>query len=108
MDELQEEEREALDAIFDGDDTYKKIEDNKFQFKIIDEETEFNNFLLEFVWGADYPNEKPEINLDSFYNVHLTDQTKEFIKVKLDEEAENNVGMSMIYTLVEYAKENLK
>merc|ERR1711953_67140 len=36
----------------------------------------------------------------------LTDRTKDTILEKLNEEAENNIGISMLYTLIEYAKEN--
>merc|ERR1712227_289956 len=81
----------------------------KFSYKIIDEENlenSNNNFLIEFEWGENYPEEIPIINLDSFFNVHLTDKTKDTILEKLNEEAENNIGISMIYTLIEYAKEN--
>jgi len=98
MEEIQEEEREALDAIFEEDENYKKNSENKFQYKILDQDdgSEFNNFLLEFEWGKNYPDEKPEISLDSFYNIHLTEKTKNFIKMKLDEEAENNIGKGLI------------
>merc|ERR1711868_139389 len=103
------EEREALEAIFEADEYFTKTSDTKFSYKIIDEENlenSNNNFLIEFEWGENYPEEIPIINLDSFFNVHLTDRTKDTILEKLNEEAENNIGISMIYTLIEYAKEN--
>ena len=53
-----------------------------------------------------YPPQKaPEFSLDSFFNVHLTDKTKEVILAELQAEAEENLGMSMVYTLIEFAKE---
>ena len=69
--------------------------DTKFSYKIIDEENlenSNNNFLLEFEWGENYPEEIPIMSLDSFFNVHLTDRTKDMILEKLNEEAENNIG----------------
>lgn len=107
--ELQEEEREALEAIFECDEYFTKTSDTKFSYKIKDEdnlENSNNNFLVEFEWGENYPEEIPIINLDSFFNCHLTERTKATILEKLNEEAENNIGISMIYTLIEYAKEN--
>ena len=73
--------------------------DTKFSYKIIDEdnlENSNNNFLIEFEWGENYPEEIPIINLDSFFNVHLTDKTKDTILEKLNEEAENNIGKNFI------------
>ena len=73
--------------------------DTKFSYKIIDEdnlENSNNNFLIEFEWSENYPDEVPLINLDSFFNVHLTDRTKDTILEKLNEEAENNIGKIFI------------
>lgn len=30
-----------------------------------------HTFLVELVWGEEYPNEQPKINLNVFYNQHL-------------------------------------
>ena len=79
--------------------------DTKFSYKIIDEdnlENSNNNFLIEFEWGENYPEEIPIINLDSFFNVHLTDKTKDTILEKLNEEAENNIGKNFIKSQIRF------
>ena len=94
--ELQEEELEALDAIFDGDEFYEKVSDTEINYKIKSEDGDtIKNFLINFKWGANYPEEKPELSLDSFFNTHLTEATKEAILKALEEEAENNLGNNL-------------
>ena len=91
--ELQEEEHEALEAIFEDDENFKKVSETNVQYKIKSEDGDTNkNFLINFVWGSEYPEEKPEMDLDSFFNVHLNDETKENIISALNDEAENNIG----------------
>ena len=50
----------------------------------------------------------PEIKLSSFYNNHLTSEVKEGIVKAVTEEGEQLLGMSMTYTLIEWAKENME
>ena len=108
MDELQAEECEALEAIFECDENFTKVDDLTYQYKIKDENTENTNgnFLIQFKWGINYPDEAPDFSLDSFFNCHLTDATKVAIMEGLTAEAEENLGMSMVYTLIEFAKDN--
>ena len=75
----------ALEAIFEDDEYFTKISDTKFQYKIKDENPENTNanFLIEFIWGENYPDEAPQFSLDSFFNIHLNDKTKEVILGKL-------------------------
>ena len=84
---------EALDAIFDGDENYEKVSDSEINYKIKSEDGDtIKNFLINFKWSENYPEEKPDLSLDSFFNTHLTEPTKESILKALDEEAENNIG----------------
>ena len=64
------------------------------------------NLILYYKSSRNPPHKAPEFSLDSFFNVHLTDKTKEVILAELQAEAEENLGMSMIYTLIEFAKEH--
>ena len=105
--ELQEEELEALDAIFEDDESYEKISETEFSYKInpegyrgLIEVTIFKHFCresgknvkIDFKWGENYPEEAPEFGLESFYNTHLTDATKECILEFLTNQAEENLG----------------
>lgn len=84
--ELQDEEREVLSSIYDGDDCFKQISPNTFQYKVSQkwgltesllinfqygESDTTKSFLLEIQWGEKYPNEAPKINMDTFYNKHM-------------------------------------
>ncbi|KAJ8944047.1 hypothetical protein NQ318_016245 [Aromia moschata] len=89
--ELQEEEREVLSSIYDGDEFYKQISPTVFQYKYGEPET-IKSFMLEIKWHDKYPNELPIISMDTFYNKHIT-------------EAEQYLGMSMTYSLFEFVKE---
>lgn len=91
--ELQEEELEALDAIFEDDENYEKKSDTEIQYKIKSEDGDTNkNFLIEFTWPEEYPEVKPTMSLKSFFNIHLNEATKNSIIAALEEEAENNIG----------------
>lgn len=68
--ELQEEEREVLLSIYEGDDKFKEISSTTYQYKY-GEENDPKSFLVEIVWTENYPDEKPNINMDTFYNKHL-------------------------------------
>lgn len=68
--ELQTDEREALQSIYEGDEAFKEIDPTTFQYKY-GEEDNFKSFLVEIKWGENYPNELPAINMDTFYNRNL-------------------------------------
>ena len=54
------------------------------------------NVKIDFKWGENYPEEAPEFGLESFYNTHLTDATKECILEFLATQAEENLGKTII------------
>ncbi|KAL1491626.1 hypothetical protein ABEB36_012196 [Hypothenemus hampei] len=104
MDVLQDEEREVLLSIYEGDENFKQIAPNTFQYKygVCDS---IKSFVLEIKWNSDYPNELPEINLDLFYNKHLVQSVKQIIQDLIKTEAEQYRGMSMTFSLFEFVKE---
>ncbi|KAK9504345.1 hypothetical protein O3M35_010700 [Rhynocoris fuscipes] len=102
--ELQEEEREVILSIYEGDPAFNQLSPITFQYKYGNEEGP-KSFLLEISWGDNYPNEKPKINMDTFYNKHIADSAKKRICEKLLEEAEQYLGGAMTYSLIEYVKE---
>ena len=105
--ELQEEELEVLNSIYEGDDMYSSSGPTSHNYKV-GEHAASKSFILEITWGATYPTEMPEIKLSSFYNNHLTAEVKEGIIKAVSEEGEQLLGMSMTYTLIEWAKENME
>ncbi|KAK4875395.1 hypothetical protein RN001_011817 [Aquatica leii] len=102
--EFQDEEREALQAIYEGDEAFKQLSPTVFQYKY-GEPDNIKSMLLEIHWGEKYPNEKPTINMDTFYNKHIKQCLKDKFKDAVLAEAEQYLGMSMTYSLFEYIKE---
>uniref|UniRef100_A0A0N5AQ01 RWD domain-containing protein n=1 Tax=Syphacia muris TaxID=451379 RepID=A0A0N5AQ01_9BILA len=103
--EEQETEREVLKSIFEGDDRFKEIEKNKFQY-FFGEKGHYKSFVLEIIWTETYPQTEPTINLDLFYNTNLFNNVKQRIAEELNNEAKNYLGMAVTFTLIEYVKEN--
>ncbi|XP_049790632.1 RWD domain-containing protein 4 isoform X1 [Schistocerca nitens] len=102
--ELQEEEREVLSSIYDGDPAFRQLTATTFQYKYGDD-GDPKTFLLEISWGETYPTEKPKINMDTFYNKHILPEVKAHIVSEIDKEAEQYLGAAMTYTLFEFVKE---
>ncbi|XP_047988211.1 RWD domain-containing protein 4 [Leguminivora glycinivorella] len=100
--EQQAEEVEVLKSIYEGDDNFKQVNPTTYQYKYVDGE---KSFILEISWGDTYPTEKPNFNLDIFYNQHLLPAVKEKILSIVSEEAEQWLGCAMTYTLFECLKE---
>uniref|UniRef100_A0A915CFQ9 RWD domain-containing protein n=1 Tax=Parascaris univalens TaxID=6257 RepID=A0A915CFQ9_PARUN len=98
-------ELEVLRSIFDGDQRFSVIANNKFQYKF-GEDDHYRSFLLEIDWPKTYPETLPRINMDLFYNKHLLPEVKERILLKLKQEAESYLGMAATFSLIEYVKEN--
>ncbi|XP_022912644.2 RWD domain-containing protein 4 [Onthophagus taurus] len=105
--EVQEEEREVLLSIYDGDTNFKQVSPTVFQYKYGNND-EPKSFLLELKWGDKYPDEKPDVNMDTFYNKHVIPSLKEKIANLVAEEAEQYLGMSMTYSLFEFIKEKFE
>ena len=107
MEETQEEERDVLRSIYDGDENFSEKNPCCFQYKY-GSEAESKAFLLEISWPKDYPSEPPIVNLDTFFNKHLPLSLKEDIKSKLLEQAEDLRDSPMTYSLFDWMNENSK
>uniref|UniRef100_A0A8D8Q9T6 RWD domain-containing protein 4 n=1 Tax=Cacopsylla melanoneura TaxID=428564 RepID=A0A8D8Q9T6_9HEMI len=103
--ELQEEEKEVLLSIYEGDPAFNMISDTTYQYKF-GEDGDPKSFLFETNWGETYPTEMPTLNMELFYNKHLTSGVKSHIKSKLTEECEQYLGSAMTYTIFEYLRDN--
>ena len=106
MEEAQEEERDVLRSIYDGDENFKEINPCCFQYKYGNEATENKAFLLEISWPKEYPSELPTINLDTFFNKCLPSCLKDEIKSKLLVQAEELRDSPMTYSLIDWLNEN--
>ncbi|XP_070571594.1 RWD domain-containing protein 4-like [Ptychodera flava] len=103
--EQQEEEREVLASIYEGDECYKQVNETTFQYKI-GESGHYKSFLVEVKWTENYPESLPNINLDAFYNNHVSPDVKSHVVSQLNEQAEQFLDSAMTYTIFEWAKEN--
>ncbi|XP_062523613.1 RWD domain-containing protein 4-like isoform X2 [Corticium candelabrum] len=106
MDSEQQEEFEVLQSIYEGDENFKTLETTKFTYKVSEGDDELKHFLVEISWPAQYPRVLPEINLDVFFNKHLSENTKSYIQSALLEQARTSLGNAVTFTLFEWAKEN--
>ncbi|KAM7480522.1 hypothetical protein LguiA_028735 [Lonicera macranthoides] len=113
----QEMEIEALEAILM--DEFKEIHSSEsglntsnrcFQITITpqdDEADESTPFPVElgliFSHTENYPDEPPLLNVTSIRGIHVGDL--KVLKEKLEQEASENLGMAMVYTLVSSAKD---
>ncbi|XP_076287218.1 RWD domain-containing protein 4 [Lasioglossum baleicum] len=103
--ELQEEEREVLSSIYDGDAAFKQLTPTTFQYKF-GEDNGMKSFLLEISWGPTYPSEKPSINMDTFYNKHIVQEVKDNVMKYVEAEADQWLGSAMTYTLFQCIQEH--
>ncbi|XP_060812460.1 RWD domain-containing protein 4 [Bombus pascuorum] len=103
--ELQEEEREVLLSIYEGDSAFKQLTPTTFQYKY-GEDNDMKSFLLEISWGTTYPSERPTINMNTFYNKHIVQEVKDKVLQHLEAEADQWLGSAMTYTLFQYVQEH--
>lgn len=105
MEDTQEEERDVLRSIYDGDENFKEIDPCCFQYKY-GLEADNKAFILEIKWPKEYPTELPTVNLDTFFNKHLPSSLKDEIKSKILEQAEELKDSPMTYSLFDWMNEN--
>ncbi|CAG0891752.1 unnamed protein product [Darwinula stevensoni] len=101
----QREEEEVLESIYEADTCYKKLSETGHQYQFGDE-GHGKSVLLQITWTPQYPHEAPEVSLNAFFNRHLLPKVKEKIIQELKQQAEENLGMAMTYTLFEWFREN--
>jgi hypothetical protein len=113
----QEMEIEALEAILM--DEFKEIHSSEsglntsnrcFQITVTPQDDELEELAippvqlaLVFSHTENYPDEAPLLDVKSIRGIHVSDLT--ILKEKLEQEASENLGMAMIYTLVSSAKD---
>mmetsp|Transcript_1701 Transcript_1701/g.3551 ORF Transcript_1701/g.3551 Transcript_1701/m.3551 type:complete len:204 (-) Transcript_1701:219-830(-) len=105
--EEQQEEYEVLASMLGEDDV--KIEDGKVQVSIEGETKNGNEkkVIVQFGLPSDYPEVVPSISFDVFYNRNMPAAEKSALQKVITQEAEDNLGMPMLLTLVEKIKEEM-
>eukprot|EP00057_Strongylocentrotus_purpuratus_P029722 XP_011684196.1 PREDICTED: RWD domain-containing protein 4 isoform X2 [Strongylocentrotus purpuratus] len=103
--EEQQEEREVLLSIYDGDTCFKELNETTYQYRV-GENGDLKSFMLEVSWGDEYPSIPPDITLDAFFNNHISQTIKENVISRMKEEATQWLDSAMTFTLFEFAKEN--
>lgn len=103
--EQQEEEYEVLKSIFEDDEAFNFLSENKFQYKFGDDGHP-KSFITEISFIDSYPETLPCINLDTFYNKHLLPSVKTSILEKINEFAESMVGEPLVYSIIDFINEN--
>jgi len=103
--EDQEDEREVLRSIYESDENFIEINPTTFQYKF-GEDGHYKSFLLEISWPQDYPTCLPNINLDAFYNKHISSKVKESITCRIKEQCEMCLGTAMTYSIFDWTKEH--
>ena len=107
--EDQNNEIEALESIYANE--FEIIEREpfpRFSIKLTTEDYEENEVKLtcqiEFQFKSKYPDEAPRLEITEFGD-DFEDDYKAQLEKMLNEEAQNNLGMVMIFTLVNAASE---
>ncbi|XP_077995565.1 RWD domain-containing protein 4-like [Glandiceps talaboti] len=103
--EQQEEEQEVLASIYEGDECFNQVNETTYQYKI-GESGHYKSFLVEVKWTENYPDCLPDVNLNAFYNNHISSDVKQNIVSQLLEQGEQFLGCAITYTVFEWAKEN--
>jgi len=111
--EEQRNEIEALESIYPSEFEVVEVEPfysftifiktDKYEEDEESEEAEGAACKLHFSYVADYPDAAPHIDVEDYVNID--EDVCDSLKRVLKEEAENNVGMVMIFTLVSAAQE---
>ncbi|KAK5575212.1 hypothetical protein RB653_010468 [Dictyostelium firmibasis] len=105
MSEEKEMEVEALSAIYM--DHFNNISSNHVQITLLPnpggDEPNFIGIILDIIFSVDYPNSVPKIDLIPNLGLEKVDILE--LQGKVLQEAENNIGMSMIFILAGLIKE---
>lgn len=105
--EQQSDEREAIQAMYDEDENFKVVNDTTFQYKVTSSTNDKKSLLLQVEWTENYPDEKPKINLDLFYNNYLSPECRLKIVQNIEKEVEHYVGSPLTFVLFDHVQQNI-
>ena len=104
-DEQLREEFETLESIYQDDTSFSMKGDQSITYKFAF--PDIKDFIVQFDFPPSYPEEPPNIHMELMYNTKLRTEEKDVIITALSSEAEDLVGVQMMYSLLEWGKENL-
>ena len=99
------EEFETLESIYQDDESFTIKGDQSITYKFAF--PDFKDFIVQFDFPLTYPEDPPNIHMDLMYNTKLRTEEKDAIISALSSEAEDLIGVQMMYSLLEWGKENL-
>ena len=105
--ELQEEEREVLSSIFEGDPNFKQVDLQSFQITVTSSDNCDKTIALRIYWPSQYPDVIPTFSLDLSHNNRIPPDVKAGIISRLKEFAELYLAVSMTYLIVDFLKDNI-
>ena len=104
-DEQLREEFETLDSIYQDDANFTVKGDQSITYKFVFPDAK--DFIVQFDFPPTYPEDPPNIHMELMYNTKLRTEEKDAIITALSSEAEDLIGVQMMYSLLEWGKENL-
>ncbi|XP_065893662.1 RWD domain-containing protein 4-like [Dysidea avara] len=105
--DLQEEEREVLQSIYEDDDAFKALSETSFSYRF-GNAGEPKACLLQVSWSDQYPSVLPTFSLDNFFNNHLSSENKAEILTSLQEQAEELLDSAATYSIIEWCRDNIE
>ena len=105
LSELLREEFETLQSIYQDDDNFRIVDTQTLTYKFAPAE---KDFIVQFELTPDYPDAVPTIHMEILYNTKLSSDMKAAIVGALESEARQLVGTQMLYSLLEWGRDNLE
>ncbi|CAG0898849.1 unnamed protein product [Cyprideis torosa] len=105
----QEEEREVLQCIYDGDPAFKVMSETCFQYRMgaSEDPADPDVFIVQVSWPDGYPEtEFPDISLDCFLNRNMPEVLKQHIKAAVTREICVEMGEALTFSIFSWVKDN--
>ena len=108
MNDDQVDEKEALVAIYEDDPNFTVTSDTVFCYKYTCEQDELKSFMIQVAWPKDYPDNEPAIvDLDVFYNSHITQEERDEIVSLIRAQYSDWEGMAMTFSIISHISDNI-
>ena len=100
------EEFETLQSIYQDDNSFRIVDARTLTYKFAPAGKK--DFIVQFELTPNYPDGMPNIHMEILYNTKLTTDMKSTIVSALVREAEQLLGVQMLYSLLEWGRDNLE
>ena len=105
LSEVWREELETLQSIYQDDDNFRIVDTSTLTYKFAP--AGGKDFIVQFELTPRYPDEVPNTHMEILYNAKLTTGMKYAIVSALASEGEQLIGVQMLYSLLEWGRDNL-